>query len=190
MQARTWVAPHLPQPAHSQSASSRSRSATSTSFAASGPAGGPPPKPVGGYRNQTLVLNGPGASTASTSASATSSTPSAPAAPLPAAVPSAPPAEIVIGGTTFVADPRGNKLVRKTGSSARARSWSLRSLTALSYQRPFHSSRFPLNTTQDLSQRHDLYSHEDGEPRFARFRSPQEGGRGAKEDEGEEGEIG
>ncbi|ORY92833.1 hypothetical protein BCR35DRAFT_349148 [Leucosporidium creatinivorum] len=116
----TWVAPGRPS-----SSSNNSRSGTSTpnnnldsttapiaSTSTSAPTPTPAvivPVPPGGFRNRTLVLNGTGASSTST-----------PSTPKPAPPPPPPKeaVEVVIGGATFVADPRGNKLVRKTGPSS------------------------------------------------------------------------
>ncbi|GAA5842517.1 hypothetical protein JCM9279_003605 [Rhodotorula babjevae] len=102
----TWVAPGLSgasTPATTSAAPTEpvSRSAT----------------PVGGFRNQVLVLNKPADASANPS-SAPSSAPTSrrpsPAPPVDTTPkPPPPPREVVIGGVVFVADQRGNKLVRK-----------------------------------------------------------------------------
>ncbi|BGP48142.1 hypothetical protein JCM10450v2_004014 [Rhodotorula kratochvilovae] len=83
----------------------------------------PAPPPAGGYRNQTLVLDKPAcASTAPSRSGSLSAPPSAApsrrTSPAPDAAPARTPApapqrEVVIDGVVFVADQRGNKLVRK-----------------------------------------------------------------------------
>ncbi|GAA5898929.1 hypothetical protein JCM8208_005430 [Rhodotorula glutinis] len=104
----TWVAPGLSGTSTSTTASAAPTAPTSRTTT---------PVPVGGFRNQVLVLNKPADDSAHLS-SAPSSAPTSrrpsPAPPVDATPkPPPPPREVVIGGVVFVADQRGNKLVRK-----------------------------------------------------------------------------
>ncbi|KPV75553.1 uncharacterized protein RHOBADRAFT_44061 [Rhodotorula graminis WP1] len=106
----TWVAPGL---------SGASTPATTTSAAPTEPTSRTTtPVPPGGFRNQVLVLNKRADDSANLSSAPSSAPTSRRPSPAPPALdttpkPPPPPREVVIGGVVFVADQRGNKLVRK-----------------------------------------------------------------------------
>ncbi|GJN89363.1 hypothetical protein Rhopal_002343-T1 [Rhodotorula paludigena] len=127
----TWVAPGR-SGASTPAVADDSTPAPSTSTSRPvTPAVVPPPPGPNGYRNQTLVLNKP--ATADTAAEQSTSTASSTiasgrttpvgtqtGAETPKPAPTVPPPaqrEVVIDGVVFVADTRGNKLVRKPDSA-------------------------------------------------------------------------
>lgn len=114
-----WVAPGRPGASSQDNSRSNSPAVAET---ARNSTTIPAPGPYG-YRNKTLVLGGgSGSSTPVATPKPSSNTPTAPSTPQagPTASSSAvAPAskEVVIDGVAFVADSRGNKLVRKLGAS-------------------------------------------------------------------------
>lgn len=191
----TWVAPGLPGASTSTPAS--------TSAAPSEPATRTV-TPVGGFRNQTLVLNKPAGTGDSAPPSApssaapsrrTSPAPAADAPPRPATPP--PPREVVIDGVVFVADQRGNKLVRKPGAPPSLPLLCLPEAPLLSVPCPHLSRRRPchrrlrlallalrLDPQAHFAPGHDLCPHKGGQPRLARVRPQAQGAR--RRQEGEE----
>ncbi|GAA5999074.1 uncharacterized protein JCM10292_003307 [Rhodotorula paludigena] len=123
----TWVAPGRSGASTPAAADESNPNPATSSSRPVTPAVVPPPPGPKGYRNQTLVLNKPAntdaaaeqsTSTASSTIASGRTTPigTQTAAETPKPAPTVPPPaqrEVVIDGVVFVADTRGNKLVRK-----------------------------------------------------------------------------